>query len=129
MNPDLSKFTDEELFAELQKRRANLEILKARTMNINGITAKDIVILYGEEKDYKQKIYYRYAPHVLRADGVLEFGYDIDEFGYELWNEFLPGFNESEECIFEYRGSLAEALSVIESLGMAAKKDNDFFDF
>jgi len=35
----------------------------------------------------------------------------------------------TEECIFEYRGSLAEALSVIESLGMAAKKDNDFFDF
>lgn len=129
MNSDLSSFTTEELFGELQKRNANLDILKTRTMNINGITAKDIVIVYGEEKDYKQNIYYRYAPHIIRADGSLDFGYDIDEFGYELWAEFLPGFSESEECIFEYRGTLPEALASIEALGMTAKRDDEFFNF
>lgn len=121
MNKTLSQFTTEELFIELQNRNAYL--------NINGISAKDIVIVYGEEKDYKQKTYYRYAPHVLRADGSLEFGYDIDEFGYELWFEFLPGFNESEKCIFEYRGTLAEALAAIEALGMTAERDDEFFNY
>jgi hypothetical protein len=43
----LSKFSDEELYAELNRRHANKEELQYKILDVDGFTSKDVV--WGEE--------------------------------------------------------------------------------
>jgi hypothetical protein len=76
----LSKFTDEELYAELNRRNADKDLLSTKAVNIGGFTVKDVVCVQGSRIDYDEAIlghedkYGPYYSFYLRVDGKL---YDI----------------------------------------------------
>jgi hypothetical protein len=123
----LNKYTDDELYAELNRRKAKSEAVKAKTLNINGITVKDFVVSYcdeyasPEDKEYnpffsfyiKHKgkeycIYYDYNEEDSKQKKwwpiVQESGYggDIDANG--AFNFIPKGFAEAMENAYEYVG-------------------------
>ena len=117
--------SDEMLWEEFKFRRSNLDALRIKSVSLNGITTKDIVMVYGTGGDK----WISFAPHIRRAD-KLEFGYDIPEFSYHEWHLFLPeGFSESMECMYEFSGSLDEALHALNTVGIETKRDDEFFDY
>ena len=44
----LLKYTDEELYAELKRRRVDKEMLEVKQLNINEITVKDFIVEYAD---------------------------------------------------------------------------------
>jgi len=127
MNIDLSKIPDKDLLDEIQRRNLNLEGLKVLSLNKNGITIKDIVIVYGMLWSAGS---FRFAPHIKKPDGTIEFAYHSDALDYEDWVDILPSFYESEECIFEYMTpDLDQALNQLKALGLESKRDDDFFAY
>ncbi len=75
-NP-LAKFTDEELYAELNRRNADKDLLRTKSTCVDGFTVKDVVCVQGTEQDYAdERRGYKdpYGPHYafyLRVDGKL----------------------------------------------------------
>ena len=50
----LEDFSDEELYAELQSRLFDREIMRVRLLNINNITTKDFVVYIGDMQGAKK---------------------------------------------------------------------------
>ena len=77
---------------------------------------------------------WRFAPHFtnlpfLLVKCKLEFCYDHPLLDYTDFALFLPeGFSETEECIYDfYKGSITDALNLLEECGFKVKRDDDFF--
>lgn len=127
---NLSEVSTEDLHKELIKRNVSADILRVKNTIIEGITSKDITIVYGKEQDsYNGEETWRFAPHFTNRKGKLEFCYDHPLLDYTDFALFLPeGFSETEECIYDfYKGSITDALNLLEECGFKVKRDDDFF--
>lgn len=132
-NP-LEKFTDEQLYAELNRRQTDTEALQYKTLNLDGFTPKDLVCMQGCEYDWgEEQVGYKdeYGPYYyfyLKVDDKL---YDIyyqgcatenydgrensnpsrwpkgkDEDSYAALSLVPSGFAEAAENMYEYHGKI-----------------------
>lgn len=120
----LAKFTDEELYAELQLREVDKESIHHKTLNIDGFTGKDVVCMEGGAHDADDEDEYGpYYHFYLKVDGKLFDAYYMNcvsdaqqEINPSRWPEkkdyhssaaleFVPSkFAESMENSYEYHG-------------------------
>jgi len=126
----LTEYSDEEIVEEINRRRINNDALFIKSININGLTYKDIVIVYGADKNNFDFDTFKFAPHVKRGS-ELEFGYNAPEIeNYTEWSVFFPkGFYECQECIYEFDGDLEPALEALKNAGLEVKRDDEWFDW
>lgn len=132
-NP-LVKFTDKQLYTELDRRGFDRRITEYKAQNINGFTPKDIVCIKGCQHDWEteEKFNDNYGPFsyyyfYLKVDGKLFDIYyktcatsktngDMDESKPSIWPEedergyngalsLIPtGLEEASENCYEYYG-------------------------
>ena len=67
----LTKFTDEELMKELNRRNVDKETLAHKTLNIDGFTTKDVVCMQGGAYDDPDDEYGPHCHFYLKVDGKL----------------------------------------------------------
>jgi hypothetical protein len=127
----LIKFTDEELYAELQRREVDKESLHHKTLTIDGFTGKDVVCIQGGAYD-DSDLADEYGPSYhfyLKVDGNLFDAYYMncctdphrmgdkevepsrwpeqkdDEYSTSAALNFVPPkFAEASENCYEYHG-------------------------
>jgi hypothetical protein len=127
-NP-LAKFTPEQLYAELNRREVDKEMVAHKVLNVDGFTAKDVVCMQGGKYDDPDDGYGPYYAFYLKVDGKLfDFYYqscitdpryvngkevepsrwpkgDNDDYGsYAVLELVPPGFAEAMENAYEYHG-------------------------
>lgn len=146
MTDDQLKKLANEVQEELSKRHNKIEFERARTLNINGITAKDIQVVYHDIHGDGNLNYSFYVKHDGRS---YDFYYDHskwdkshkrtfhpwwpvkthDEYGNTYtenddWEmngarEFIPpGFAESMENSYEYDGTVEEVIKYLKNYGI-----------
>lgn len=77
MNKNLTVFTDQELYNEIERRHTIRQLLEYRNGNYNGFTPKDVVCVKGSALDYFDEqeggrdLYGPYYYFYLRVDGKL----------------------------------------------------------
>lgn len=130
MKNKLLKFSDDELYAELNRRKVDTDACKNKVLNINGFTAKDIVCMRGGKYDEDEgDDYGPYYHFYLRVDEKLFDVYymncvtdpyrvsdktvdpsrwpesDDGEYNNNACLEFIPNqFAEAMENSYEYHG-------------------------
>lgn len=113
----------------------SLEVSRIKSLNIKGITAKDIKVQW-----YKYNKSYAYSFYVMKDGEDYDFYYGkSDQYAGDWWpepedemylspiHEFVPdGFSGCCENMYEYRrGNLKEALGLFKRLGYTVYRGED----
>lgn len=129
---NIEDYTEKELRNELERRQTKEQQNFIKNFDIDGKTAKDVVVLYfrpwdyweSDEYDVDKSFEYQFC---LDINGELQpffyGGHDIDK---DELREFIPSeFHEKCEDCYEFEGTLEEAKKFLNSLGIERIEEYD----
>lgn len=131
---NIEDYTEDELRNELKRRQTQEQQDFINNFNIDGITVKDVIVLYfrpwdywesgSEEYDVDKAFEYRFCLDIHEKLEPFSYGnHNIDRI--EL-REFIPSeFHEKCEDCYEFDGTLEEAKKLLNSFGIERIEEYD----
>jgi hypothetical protein len=136
MKNPLTKYTDDQLYAELKRRKANQAMLGIKHLNINGITVKDFIVEYADwdcrpgDKEFRPYfaffikhgkknhcIYYDYSVKKKWWPTEWEAGYGGQVIANAAFRFIPKGFAEAMENAYDYQGTTEEGIECLKKHG------------